>query len=326
MSAALDTPAPADPSGPGPPRQETSVSVIIPLGRDADQAETCLRSVLSQGFATAFEVILAAEGDNPIADRLERDFPPVRVVRCPSGAGPGGARNAGIDQAEGKYLAFIDADCIARRDWLARIASACRANGGGPVCGWVESSGRWIGLACDLAERGVGRPNRPIEIREIWGANMCVSTRALGAARFAEGLDGAEEICLLASMRPGTRVMLDPSVAVLRLRRLTFSQALRRIHELGRRAAIVRRHLAMPGLSFARHRWLLPLLPISRLGVTAWRVSRCGVRQMLAFAVLWPLVLCHLLWYTAGFAEGAFGQQARRHADLGHQVRGGTVL
>ncbi len=297
-------------AGPSSHRAGVAASVVIPGGRDEASAVMCLRSILLQESVTRFEVLVAVAAETPLARRITQDFPSVRVVPCPASGGPGGARNCAIEQAEGRYLAFIDPDYVARRDWLAKIVASCRANAGGPACGWVEGSGGWRALAADMAERGIVRPHRPVEIRDIWAENMCVSRRVLGSARFAEGIYGGEDTCLLAAMKPPVRVVLDGEAVVLHTRPRDLSQSLRHMYELGRGAGIVQRRLARRGPSAARSRWLLPLLPAGKLARTARDVARCGIRHALAFAALWPVVLYHLLWYTAGFSAGVYGPDA----------------
>lgn len=71
----------------------------------------------------------------------------------------------------------------------------------------------------------------------------------------------------------------------------------------------MRKNLDIRGSFLVRHRWLLPLLPAGRLALTFWRLRRCRLTDILAFMVLWPMVLCHLIWYTAGFTAGTFIQQ-----------------
>ncbi len=44
------------------------------------------------------------------------------------------------------------------------------------------------------------------------------------------------------------------------------------------------------------------------VATTAWRMTKCGIRQVLVFALLWPLVLCYLLSFAAGYAAGGYGK------------------
>ena len=54
---------------------------------------------------------------------MQRIAPDVTVVSAPEqGAGP--ARNVGAEIAQGAYLAFIDSDCVADKDWLGEGIAA----------------------------------------------------------------------------------------------------------------------------------------------------------------------------------------------------------
>lgn len=64
------------------------------------------------------EIIVVDNGSSIAPTAVCGTFPSVRLLSepCP---GPGPARNTGIAASHGEVLAFIDADCIADRDWLA---------------------------------------------------------------------------------------------------------------------------------------------------------------------------------------------------------------
>ncbi|HIU89320.1 MAG TPA: glycosyltransferase family 2 protein [Candidatus Caccomonas pullistercoris] len=88
------------------------VSVIIPAYNAADVLERCVRSVLAQTYAR-FEVLLVDDGSRDgtpeLADALAREDGRVRVVHKENG-GVSSARNAGLDEARGEWLTFVDAD------------------------------------------------------------------------------------------------------------------------------------------------------------------------------------------------------------------------
>ena len=103
-------------------------SVIIPSHNRHDSLLRCIQSLAVQEPAPGrFEVIVVDDGSTlpielsslPSGDAFE-----LRVVRQDR-KGPAGARNAGAEQARGKYLAFTDDDCRPHASWLHHIAQYC---------------------------------------------------------------------------------------------------------------------------------------------------------------------------------------------------------
>jgi GT2 family glycosyltransferase len=86
------------------------VSVIVPLYNKAPYIGRAIDSILRQSRGD-FEIIVvddgSTDGSREIAESLRE--PTVRVI-AQANAGPGAARNAGIAQARGSLLAFLDAD------------------------------------------------------------------------------------------------------------------------------------------------------------------------------------------------------------------------
>lgn len=95
----------------------TLLSIVLPVYKVQGYLRQCLDSVLDQSF-TDFEII-AVDDRSPdhsgaiLAEYAERD-PRVRVLSPPENIGLGRARNAGLAQATGEYVWFLDSD-----DWLA---------------------------------------------------------------------------------------------------------------------------------------------------------------------------------------------------------------
>lgn len=91
-------------------------SVVTAAYNSASSIERCVRSVGSQSCAP-LQHIVVDDGSNDqtleVLSDLHRDFPSLTVIRqAHKGAGP--ARNAGIEAAEGRYIAFLDSDDV----WL----------------------------------------------------------------------------------------------------------------------------------------------------------------------------------------------------------------
>ena len=92
------------------------ISVIVPVYRAEAFLKTCTDSILGQTF-TDLELILvedgSPDGSGALCDAIAAHDPRVRVFHKENG-GVSSARNLGIREARGRYLAFADSD-----DWLA---------------------------------------------------------------------------------------------------------------------------------------------------------------------------------------------------------------
>ncbi|HLZ39503.1 MAG TPA: glycosyltransferase family A protein [Candidatus Sulfotelmatobacter sp.] len=97
------------------------VSVVIPAYNTAPLIRECLDSVLAQSFQD-FEVIVVNDG-SPDTELLEQNLEPyatrVRYLKQ-SNRGPSAARNLGIRESRGRYIAFLDSDDV----WLPQHLAA----------------------------------------------------------------------------------------------------------------------------------------------------------------------------------------------------------
>lgn len=117
------------------------VSIVIPLYNKAESVRAAVDSVLRQSFPD-FELIVVDDGSTDssafvvagIADRRLR-------LLGQANAGPGAARNRGLGEALGEYVAFLDAD----DEWEPTLLElAVAALDRQPECGaWV--SGHAVG-------------------------------------------------------------------------------------------------------------------------------------------------------------------------------------
>lgn len=90
------------------------ISVIIPLYNKADYIRRALDSVFAQTFQK-FEVIVVDDGSTDDGPKIVAGYDKSRFqLLRQKNAGPGAARNRGIRAAQGKYVAFLDAD----DEWL----------------------------------------------------------------------------------------------------------------------------------------------------------------------------------------------------------------
>ena len=96
---------------------EELISVIIPVYNTAEYLPRCLESVLNNTYRN-LEVICINDGskDNSIEvlNAYAQKDPRIRVIDQEN-AGVSAARNRGLDDATGEYIAFVDSD-----DWIHR--------------------------------------------------------------------------------------------------------------------------------------------------------------------------------------------------------------
>lgn len=90
------------------------VSIVIPLYNKALYVRRSLDSIAAQTFSD-FEVIVVDDGSTDDGASIVASYPDkrFRLIRQPN-AGPGAARNNAIAQAEGEFIASLDAD----DEWL----------------------------------------------------------------------------------------------------------------------------------------------------------------------------------------------------------------
>lgn len=90
------------------------VSVIIPLYNKARYIERALNSVAAQTYKD-FEVIVVDDGSTDDGGSLVKSYEklPAKLI-TQLNAGPGAARNRGLSEARGEFVAFLDAD----DEWL----------------------------------------------------------------------------------------------------------------------------------------------------------------------------------------------------------------
>lgn len=103
-----------------------TVSIVVPIYKVEQYIHRCIDSILSQTFSD-FELILVDDGspDNcgAICNEYAEKDPRVKVIHKPNG-GVSSARNAGIDAAIGKYIAFCDSDDYLDPEWVAELVGA----------------------------------------------------------------------------------------------------------------------------------------------------------------------------------------------------------
>ncbi len=127
-----------------------SVSIIIPALNEERMIGRCLASLAKLDFARErFEVILVDNGSTDKTIEIAESFQDrlnLRVLQK-TGVRISGLRNLGAQEARGTIVAFLDADCLAKSDWLEQILELAPGNGVGVVGAHylLPDDSSWVG-------------------------------------------------------------------------------------------------------------------------------------------------------------------------------------
>lgn len=158
------------------------VSVIIPVYNIEKHLRQCLDSVAGQSLED-MEIICVDDGSTDASPVILGEYAArdsrFRILAQPN-AGPGAARNAGLAQATGEYVIFLDSDDWFEPDFLERMATRAAETGADvTVCRATEfdtDTGRelpseWMLRLQGLPETLTFTPKQVVEVlfRFTWG-------------------------------------------------------------------------------------------------------------------------------------------------------------
>ncbi len=113
-------------------------SIIIPVFNAERTLKACLTSVTNLDYpADQYEIICVDNGSTDVSIKIIQSFKKVRLILEHNRQSSYAARNAGIQVADGKLLAFTDADCIVCADWLLQLEQAFEDPSVGGVAGQI---------------------------------------------------------------------------------------------------------------------------------------------------------------------------------------------
>jgi len=195
------------------PERNITVSVIIPCGRPEFLGKI-MPSLNAQDFPRdCFEVLVVVPDQAGAVSSAGADV----VVRSSALFPPGRMRNIGIEKAQGRYLCFLDDDCIPPLDWISRNVRTMDAGKDIGIAGCrVVSSEKTFWSRC--ADYALFSPYQYSSSRfcELGSAAICVRREALSqAGGFDEKLLATEDwdFCLKVA-GAGWKCFFDAGIGV----------------------------------------------------------------------------------------------------------------
>jgi glycosyltransferase involved in cell wall biosynthesis len=131
------------------------VSVVIPARNAVSRLPRVLDALAHQTApADLFEVIVVDDGSTDGTADVVRAGGGVRLLSAPAQGRQAAARNHGAAEARGQVLAFLDADCVPRADWIERGLAELDALGADLLAGHIGMEVEGRASAIDLLALG----------------------------------------------------------------------------------------------------------------------------------------------------------------------------
>lgn len=234
-----------------------AVSVIIPYFQAHQTILRAVRSVLTQ-TVRPFEVLVIDDGSpNDPRELLKECGPTVRLIRKING-GTVSARNMGIENASGEWIAFIDADDYWEPTKLERQLTFARDAGLIGSRWFVESDGTprraWDVPPSSLFGKVIrAKDTEAFDVAmNLWTSVVLVRRDVLGDQRFVAGLEPAEDRDLWIRLTSATSVYLVPELLATYVQYENSLSNANPDRDCGSMLKVVHRHSALLGRNGTR--------------------------------------------------------------------------
>lgn len=143
---------------------EDLVTVIVPVYQVKEYLAKCIESILEQTYSN-IEVILIDDGSNDGSEKICDTFANidsrVKVIHQKN-KGVSAARNIGLENSNGKYICFIDADDYIDEKYISELYKMCKEN---------EADISICGICNVLNNKPSNKSN---EIQKVYKANEAI--------------------------------------------------------------------------------------------------------------------------------------------------------
>jgi len=284
-------------------------SIVIPSYKSTQGLFACLRSIEQQTVDAVYDIIVVDSSPEDITETVHSVFPQVQVIPLRQRTLPGLARSKGARHAQGRYIFFIDTDCIADKDWLRVLWSDLQqgysAAGGGVANG---TPGSYVGTAEYLLEFNEMNPSAgEQDVGALPSCNLCVKKDVLdGVGYFPDFMKGEDTILCDNVISAGHAIHFNPGAVITHNNRTGFSHFIKNQVALGEGANETRRRTRRHGYFLIKYPFLVACIPVYRTAVIAKRLLCSDIRLFLSFLYHYPLIGLGLMAYTWGFIRGPF--------------------
>ncbi len=122
------------------------ISVIVPAYNMAHTVRACIESIIAQTYKNLEIIVVYKPGNDNTLDII-KSIPDdrIKIITQFADTGPGGARDIGIDNANGDWLGFVEADDYIAADFYERLLNAAVYNHCDIAQGQIVQ-GNWVSV------------------------------------------------------------------------------------------------------------------------------------------------------------------------------------
>lgn len=217
-----------------------TITVVIPVFNEVDKIEQCLKGVLSQTIRP-FEVIMVDGHSTDGTVEVVKKFP-IEVI-YENYHTRAGACQVGVENANGELIAFTDADCVPKINWLESLTSEFEGDIVGVGGGIINiGEGIWENSINLISDTFLGSANsvqgrffkNKRFVKSISGCNsMYYRSNILDVGGFNVSLSTAEDTDLSAKMLTHGKLLYTPNAVILHNHRRGLMKFSKRMYQYG---------------------------------------------------------------------------------------------
>ena len=284
---------------------ELIISIIIPAYNSEATIEKCVHSLTSQSFPREkFEVIVVDDCSTDKTADLAKAAGANHVMSTEKNSGQGPARNLGVKNSKGKFLAFTDSDCIAKDDWIKNIVEELQTQQviGGPIVnGNPQSTIAWAEYFFEFSFFHENK--KRTMVRMVPACNIACTKEIFSKVGGFKGSYGIEDVLFGSSIRQiGMQTIFIPNVQMQHLCRTTLHQVLPHMNLLGKNFVKTRRIEPKEKYSFwFKNKLFIPIVFFGQLTlITKYAIKAKKTRK---FLKAFPIILLANFSFAKGIWE-----------------------
>ena len=255
-------------------------SIVIATKNEIDTIYKCIESIFNQNYKKKYELLvvdgMSTDGTVQILEEMQKkyEFKLFKNKKVNAAAG----RNIGIKNAKGKYIAFIDGDAAADKNWLIEIEKCFEKNkdiagAGGPDLIPKDSTdrSRMIGLVMSspFARGGKLNPSTQHSLIEeekpadhIPTCNLCIKKSVFEKIGYfdEEFVKGQDLELNYRIKKEGLKLIYSPKIKIIHYRKHHTKDFSKQIYKWAKaKVGIIKKH-GFNGITSHIYLWPLYLL------------------------------------------------------------------